>query len=64
MTKFQQRGVSLQQTASSQEEANARFDVSCNICSLHNLWGDCDHCPIAEANKLVIACFADIRRKI
>ena len=63
MTKFQMKGVEFQQNSTSKEEAQVRLNVSCNICALHNLWGDCDHCPINETNKLVIACFADMEEK-
>lgn len=59
MTKFQTKGTEMQYEAMNKEEANKRFNISCNICSMHNLWNKCDNCPINAAHELCISMFSD-----
>ena len=57
MTKFEQVGVSYQQSAPTKHAANRSFKISCNICCNRGLRIDCDRCAIAVANAVAIAAF-------
>lgn len=59
MTKFEQRGVELQQNAITKTEAQRNFSHSCDICCTHGLKIECDRCCIANCHKLIMALFAD-----
>ena len=58
MTKFEQRGVELQQEACSSQDADRKFSYSCNVCCTRGLRIECDRCAIRATHDLTSAYFA------
>lgn len=55
MSKFDERGVSIQMSCTTANQARCEKDISCYACT-HNprcLHRSCESCPIAEAHKYV-----------
>ena len=59
MSYFEQRGISMQYDAISLEDANKKFQRSCDCCCHKGRNVPCDKCHIAEAHSLVVAYFND-----
>ena len=57
MTKFEEIGVEIQQSATSKREAQKSFAHSCNICCCRGLHLNCDRCAIAGTHKFVVENF-------
>lgn len=57
MTKFEQIGISYQQSSMSKHEANKNFQYSCRVCCNRGLQIDCDRCAIAISNIATISAF-------
>lgn len=57
MTKFEQKGIQLQQSSVTKAEAQRNFAHSCDVCCSRGLRLDCDRCGIAVCHKLTIAIF-------
>ena len=51
MTKFEERGVRLQNTAHSSFQAESRFEYSCNLCCSNGMRIECDRCAIKVAHE-------------
>ena len=47
MTKFETRGVELQQESTSRFQAESRFNHSCDLCCKFGLHIECDRCAIS-----------------
>lgn len=62
MTKFENIGVQLQQSARNVAEAQQRFEYSCECCTSGTrcLYCDCDHCAIATNHHLMVALLRDL----
>lgn len=59
MSKFEQIGINYQYAARDMEDANNKFEYSCNCCCNRGRNVPCDRCGIAVAHNLVVACFTD-----
>lgn len=51
MSRFEEIGASFQQNSCSIEQANRRFEQTCNKCCMLGLRIDCEACGVAYANK-------------
>ena len=47
--KFEEIGVSLQETAKNMAQSEQRFNYSCTLCTLYKRRSDCSACPIRES---------------
>ena len=61
MTRFEQIGCNYQYDATTIEEANHSFKISCSICchKLRALYCKCEQCAIHQAHELVVAALAE-----
>lgn len=59
MLKFETKGVQLQETARTIQEADARFETSCDICARCGLYIKCEQCHISGAHQLIVAALAE-----
>ena len=59
MTKFEQKGITLQYEADSKESAIRAFKYSCDCCCTKGIKLECDRCAIANVHGLVMAYFDD-----
>ena len=50
MTRFEQKGVELQEESMTMEEACKAFSYSCKICCEKGIRVDCDRCAISVAH--------------
>lgn len=65
MNAFFRRGVELQTDSSSLNQANARFDYSCDLCCKRGYGLPCDRCPIEVAHDRtvkIIVCLEENRK--
>ena len=53
MTRFEERGVSIQYSSRSAREAKSSFEKSCELCATQGKFVSCDKCAIAYINQLV-----------
>ena len=63
MTKFEQRGITLQYQAESKYKAIKAFEYSCEACCCKGIHIDCDNCAIKVVHGNVVAIFDDIAKK-
>lgn len=65
MTRFEERGVRMQESARSPYEAVYRFKFSCSACEVSPYCAnmDCDHCAIKMAHEREMAAYA-VRGKL
>ena len=49
MSIFEERGIELQQTARSQNQAQKRLEYSCSQCASRGKFRNCRNCPIESA---------------
>jgi len=54
MTKFETRGVELQQMSGSKSQAENRFTYSCDLCCKIGLRIECDRCAISVVHEQVM----------
>lgn len=59
MDYFEQVGINMQYDARSIEDANDKFERSCNCCCNKGRNKPCDKCRIADVHNLVVAFFND-----
>ena len=54
MTKFETRGVTLQQLSETKNQAEDRFKHSCSLCCKMGLRIECDRCAIQVIHDQII----------
>ena len=59
MLKFEEIGVELQKTAKTVDQANRRYETSCDICASRGLYIRCEYCHIREAHRLAVAALSE-----
>ena len=57
MTKFESRGVELQQESLSGSQAETRFGYSCSLCCKLGMRIECDRCAINVVHNHVMKVF-------
>jgi len=57
VTKFESKGVELQQEAVSKFQAEKRFSYSCSMCCRFGLHIECDRCAINVVHSQMIKVF-------
>lgn len=60
MTKFETRGVDLQQMSGSKSQAENRFAYSCDLCCKFGLRIECDRCAISVVHEQIMKGFSMI----
>lgn len=61
MSRFEEIGASFQQNSCSIEQANRRFERTCDKCCTLGLRIDCESCGVAHANKHFIETIERVR---
>lgn len=59
MDSFEQVGINFQYDARSIEDANKKFEYSCDCCCNKGRNKPCDQCKIAIAHRFIVAFFND-----
>lgn len=54
MTRFEERGVELQQDSVSRFQAEKRFEYSCNLCCNRGYRIECECCAIRIAHEIIV----------
>ena len=54
MTRFEEKGVELQQNSVTKFQARTRFEHSCELCCTRGMRISCDRCAIRVAHEIAI----------